>query len=135
MNHESVRTSYGNRIVDVPAGGMIISTRKLAEKWGWSKTKCSEFLHLLESLQMIKLTADSRANKNGTLLTVVNWAFFQDSADSKRPYRRTSGGQYADRKAGNTILNKIPKEIKEDEKKGISDLARMKKILEIVSEK
>ena len=52
--------------------------RKLAERWRWSKNRTERFLDLLVSEGMITKESDKRR----TLLTVINYGFYQGGQDS-----------------------------------------------------
>ncbi len=62
----------------VRRGSFLTSTRKLAERWGWSRNKVLRFLAVLRTEEMIKTEPHG-----GTLLTVVKYDFFQLRRDTR----------------------------------------------------
>ena len=85
-NHEDKGLIFdGHRIV-VKRGQLITSVRKLSAKWHWGKDKTLSYLRLLEELEMIKREADSRK----TLLTIVNYEFYQDGGGDEQTVNRHS---------------------------------------------
>ena len=80
-NHEEKRFMLGNEFVRVKRGSLITSELKLMERWGWSKAKVRNFLHLLESDSMI----DRKTDKKKTTITLVNYSVFQDMQTTERP--------------------------------------------------
>lgn len=75
----------------VRRGTFLTSVRKLSERWGWSKNKTSRFLSILRDDGMIKT-----GTPNGTLITIVNYGFYQDMRDTKRDTKGTRTGQRRD---------------------------------------
>ena len=80
VNHTDNKTLFSGELITVKRGDKILSIRFLADRWKWSNDKVLKFLKLLESDNMIK--RDS--NKKRTLITVVNYGFYQDRANTKR---------------------------------------------------
>lgn len=112
---------HKGEIIHVERGQFPTSIRDLAEQWMWSKGKVQRFLNDLEAEHMIELNR----TKNGTLLTVVNYGFYQGFEDSDvtltETVMSTSTGhqRYSDEYtngtlAGHNIRNKEYKEDKED---------------------
>jgi hypothetical protein len=75
-------------LVEISRGQYLTSVRRLADRWGWSKDKVSKFLALLERDGMLQRTV----TKKRTLLTIVNYGFYQGGQDSEK----TVNGQSAD---------------------------------------
>lgn len=75
----------------IPRGSFLTSTRKLAERWGWSKNKVSRFLGTLQRDGMIKT-----GTQVGTLITIEKYGFYQTRRDTKRDTRGTATGQRRD---------------------------------------
>ena len=106
VNHDSVRTSYGGQVIDVAAGSMITSVQELTELWGWSsKSRTKRFLDLLVSDGMVELERNSKNDPRGTVLTIVNWEFYQGMENSKRTVNGTVKEQQENSKRPDTILN------------------------------
>ena len=83
-NHEDSRVILGNEIVCVKRGQRITSIRKLCEKWGWSNTKVTQFLKLLETDNMIEVETDTKK----TVITIVNYDFYQGINGTKTTENR-----------------------------------------------
>lgn len=80
VNHKDKKTPFDGKVIVVKRGSKILSIRKLSIRWGWSKDKVSRFLNMLESDSMILQKRDSRK----TLVTVVNYGFYQGSQGADR---------------------------------------------------
>ena len=77
-NHE---TKYViSHKMSVERGQRILSVRQLSERWGWSNTKIVNFLNSLKSANMIDFKSDTKK----TVITIVNYSFFQDKEKPKR---------------------------------------------------
>ena len=79
MNHKDRETLYNGRMIIVKRGSRITSLRKLAERWGWSMHKVSDFLNILEDTGMISQKRDSKK----TLINVIKYDFFQGQEKQK----------------------------------------------------
>lgn len=82
-NHEGKKVMLGNELVEVERGGLITSEVKLADRWGWSRTKVRRFLEILENDSMIVVKKDSKK----TALNIVNFSIFQD-VDSEKEQQK-----------------------------------------------
>lgn len=82
-NHEGKKVMLGSELVEVERGGLITSEVKLADRWGWSRTKVRRFLEILENESMIALKKDSKK----TALNIVNFSIFQD-VDSEKEHQK-----------------------------------------------
>jgi len=76
--------------------------RKLAERWGWSRTKVSDFLNSLQSSRMAKIESD----KKKTVITIANYDFYQDVKDKKK----TNSSRQGDTEKTPSLFNKQCKE-------------------------
>ena len=85
-NHEDKKMMFDAKPIVVKRGQRITSIRLLSERWGWSKTKVTTFLKVLEEEGMIIRDSD----KKRTLLTVVNYDLYQDIRDSEKTVKRQS---------------------------------------------
>ena len=65
--------SKGEKVTLEP-GQMVTSIAILADRWGWSENKVRRFLGTLNGRGM----STSDGTPNGTLITVTNWAKYQD---------------------------------------------------------
>lgn len=84
-NHDEGKVFTGTNLIKVKRGQDLISIRSLASRWGWSKDRVSNFLSALQSDNMIKLEKVS----GRTVLTIVNYGFFQNRPDTNKDTYRT----------------------------------------------
>lgn len=84
VNHEDKKTIFNGNPVIVKRGQRITSVRKLSERWAWSTKKTLSFLKLLESENMIVKESDNKK----TLLTIVNYEFYQDNGNAEETQRK-----------------------------------------------
>jgi DNA replication protein DnaD len=82
-NHEEKKVMLGSELIDVERGGLITSEVKLADRWGWSRTKIRRFLEMLENDSMIVLKKDNKK----TVINIVNFSLFQ-GADSEKEQQK-----------------------------------------------
>ena len=87
MNHKDREVMFNGKITTVNRGSRITSLRKLADRWGWSIHKVSDFLYTLEETGMISQKRDSKK----TLINVVNYGFYQGQEDTKGTAKEHSG--------------------------------------------
>ncbi|HBF39790.1 MAG TPA: hypothetical protein DDW50_21060 [Firmicutes bacterium] len=73
------------RLILVKRGEFICFERKLADDWKWSRERIRRFLKLLESENMIKITACTRSE---TRITIVNYDFYQGGDTSNETNAR-----------------------------------------------
>ncbi|MED1802989.1 hypothetical protein [Brevibacillus porteri] len=92
--------------MDVQRGQFITSIRKLCEKWGWSKTKVTQFLKMLESDEMIVYFSDTKK----TVITIGKYGFYQAGEDSEK----TEEGHVEDTEETRKSTNKNDKETKKE---------------------
>ncbi|MFP4662690.1 MAG: hypothetical protein ACLFPF_10890 [Halanaerobiales bacterium] len=81
VNHKPGKIYFNNEIVPVDRGEHITSEVKLAERWGWSRTKVRNFLNLLEQDDMIE---NIKENNKRTRLRVLNYGDYQDLKNCKK---------------------------------------------------
>lgn len=77
-SYENNRVNVGNRILDVKRGQFLGSLSFFVKRWGVSKERVINFLRLLQSDGMI----DKKSDKNITLITICNYASYQDVTDN-----------------------------------------------------
>lgn len=80
VNFDDQKIILNKRAVIVKRGQTFTSVRNLAERWHWSKGRVTTYLKLLEELEMV--TVDRTTE--GTLITVVNYSFYQGDTDTNR---------------------------------------------------
>lgn len=74
-NHADKKFLFGNELVEVKAGSFITSELKLAERWGWGKTRTRSFLEVLQKDGMIT----KKANQKRTTIIIENYSDYQNS--------------------------------------------------------
>ena len=79
-NHEQKQAVYKKQAIDIHRGQVFTSIPHLSKRWGWSENRVRRYLLLLCNLGMIYRDG----TPNGTLVTIVNYGFYQDD-------RRTNG--------------------------------------------
>ena len=80
VNHKDGEFMLGMTKMNIRRGQKWTSIGKLADRWKWGRDKVTRYLNLLESEGMIY---QERTNR-GLLITVVNYANFQDFKTSTR---------------------------------------------------
>ena len=80
VNHKDNMILIDGRPKKIKSGQFWTSRDKLAKRWGWSKSKVNRFLVLLTDTHMVSVSG----TPSGTLLTIENWAKFQDARTTKR---------------------------------------------------
>lgn len=70
---------YKGAFQKVKRGQIITSQQSLANRWKWSRHRVSDFLRTLEGAAMVT----TERTTHGTLLTVVNYGFYQDGGSTK----------------------------------------------------
>ena len=102
------RVILKGQIIELEAGQLVVSEKKLAEKWDWSRGKVRRFLSLLESLQMIQLNGTAY----GTLVTIENYTKYQCDGTSNGTTDSTSDST-SDGTSDGTHIKKV-KKVKKD---------------------
>lgn len=83
-NHKDSKVVIGNEVIEVKRGQRITSIRQLCQRWGWSNTKVKQYLNLLETEGMAITESDTKK----TLITIVNYDFYQGTGDAKTTENR-----------------------------------------------
>ena len=78
VNHKEEKIPVAGHIQLIKPGQKWLSYKGLCQRWGWSYRKVLRFMEQLVSDRMVEVDG----TPNGTLLTIVNWDFFNghDSA-------------------------------------------------------
>lgn len=84
VNHKDNKFLLGSELVEVKRGQTITSIRQLCDRWGWSNTKVTQFLKMLEADGMVTYKSDSKK----TVLTVDNYEVYQVSGDEETTVKR-----------------------------------------------
>lgn len=74
-NHKDKKIMFDKRPLIVKSGTFITSSRKLSDKWGWSRGKVDRFLKTLQDEEMIIVDVNTKR----TAITIVNYRVYQDS--------------------------------------------------------
>ena len=81
-NHKAKKIPFDGKVITVEKGCFITSESKLAERWGWNRSKVGRFLKLLESDNMI----ERETNNKRTAVRVLNYAVYNDFfSESEQP--------------------------------------------------
>lgn len=91
-NHKDKGIMFDGQLITIKRGQWLTSIRKLSNRWGWSKDKVSRYLNTLVENQMITKDCD----KKRTLLTLVNYDFYQTDTDTDKDSDRTLTGHTPD---------------------------------------
>jgi len=93
--------------VQLDRGELTFSVRFLADAWGWSKSRVDRFLAdlreegMIETRSKIGTTAGHQAGQGQSIITIRNYAKYQDLADNDRdngePEIGTTAGQQRDK--------------------------------------
>ena len=110
-NHSDKKIVFNGEYITIKKGQYLTSIRNLANRWMWSTSSVSSFLRLLEDDLMIKKDSD----KYRTLVTIINYGFFQsgrvtkcdtDDSANDRTDDRTDSRQTRTIQELNTRMNK-----------------------------
>lgn len=92
--------------VDLERGELTFSQRFLAEKWGWSKSRVDRFIAelraetMIETRSKIGATAGHAAGQGQSILTICNYAKYQDRQDDERGNVEPDSGATAGQQRG-----------------------------------
>lgn len=75
VNHEDKKTLMDGKLIEVKRGEHITSEPKLAERWGWSRTKVRNFLKMLSQDGMIE---NNKEGRKRTRLKVLRYSVYQE---------------------------------------------------------
>ena len=103
-------------VATVGRGELIVSIRKLAARWGWSKSKVEKVLDEFVSQQRIGHRTDGAT----TILSITNYDMFQRSVDT---YKDT------DQDANQDNINKDNKENKVEKKDAIASKEKSRRFV------
>ena len=87
VNHEEKTIPYNGKMITIYPGQRLTSIYQLADRWGWSKHRVYRFLTLLKADKMC--TTDGTTG--GTIITVVNWGFYQTKRNTDGTTNGTTG--------------------------------------------
>ena len=86
VNYMDKKTLFNGRLITVRKGQIITSIRKLAERWGCTRRKANNIITMFAEDGMVELKRD----KDGTLLTVLNYGIYQDMRDTNNTTESTT---------------------------------------------
>ena len=99
VNHEDKQIPFDGHIITIHKGQRLTSLQKLSERWGWSRNRVDRFLRLLDEAGMVI----TNRTPNGTVLTVVNWAFYQSKRDTNGATNEATNGTASEATNGATV--------------------------------
>ncbi len=119
-NHSDKDRLVGSQTENVKRGCLIVSEKKLMERWGWSKNKVRGFLNYLERENMI----EKNTSQKRTGINLVNYSVYQDTQTANEPLmnqERTTNGlemdyektEYEPQKDHEWTVNELKQEDKE----------------------
>lgn len=124
-NYEDKKAFLNGQLVICRRGDVNLSIKELAERWGWSRHKVSDFLNLLEQDMMV---TQKRTSKR-TVITIVNYDKYQCD-DSQKDIKRTSEGHQKDTtKKVKNIKKYIPQNKFNDFQKTEYDFEELERLL------
>lgn len=102
-------------VVHLMPGQGLFGEEKLATRWKWSRNKVRRFFKLLAAQDMAHIDG----TPNGTLITIIKWAFYQ----GRGPTGGTANGTANGTTNGTTdgTLTRIYKEYREGENARVRD--------------
>lgn len=74
-----------NHAVELKRGEYCVSERYLATAWKWSRGRVKRYLELLEKLEMIKIKKSEKQTTSETIISIVNYGFYQNQGDIDEP--------------------------------------------------
>jgi len=89
MNYQERKFQLGKELLTAERGERVTSIRKLAERWGWSRTKTRNYLELLEKDGMIELIKTSKR----TRVKVCNYDLYQGWHSDEKATQEPPEGQ------------------------------------------
>ena len=126
-NHKDNSFVMGLQKMHIKRGQKWTSSKKLAERWGWSPKRVLNYLRFLETEGMIYLEVTNR----GLLITLVNYSVYQDisrgqgnATDHANVTSEEKQGSVPT-KTNKNVKNDIKNDIKNEKKKApFSDLGK-----------
>lgn len=100
------RVRVKGEVVELGRGELCFAQRFMAEKWGWSKSRVDRFLKRLCAENMISIrsktgaTAGQGSGQGQSIITVCNYAEYQDLSDGQRGNEKRQTGATAGQQRG-----------------------------------
>ena len=102
VNHEDKEIMFNGNYTKIERGQTLTSLTKLGERWGWSRKKTTKFLNELKMAQMV----DVESNNKRTVVTVINYDFYQNVGTTKEPQKHRRGtAEEPQRNTNNKLIN------------------------------
>lgn len=136
VNHKDNNFLLGNDLMELKVGQTVTSVRKLCDKWGWSNTKVTQFLKLLQNEGMITYKSDTKK----TVITIDKYEFYQHELkeettpnthehDKKQTRKHTNKNDKNEKNENNELNNNSRKPVYDEIHFKLSELL-FNKILE-----
>ena len=77
-SHEDMAVEFKGETVNLKSGTLIDTYRHFSDTWMWPLAKVQRYIEKLKTIQMI----NAERYKGGTLISIVNWEFYQDLVDA-----------------------------------------------------
>ena len=106
--YETKTILINGQSVKVEPGQYCTTMVHLAERWGWTRKGTSNFLKLLEKMEM----ASTKRTSKYTLITLLNWGKYQTQPDEKEQQKSMKGASKEHQKSIKGAQNKNIKNIK-----------------------
>lgn len=90
MNFKERKFQLGYELLTAKRGERVTSERKLAERWGWSRTKTRNYLELLAKDGMIELEKTTKR----TRVKACNYDLYQGWSSDEKTTREPAGDQH-----------------------------------------
>lgn len=72
-SHEDMAVEFKGETVNLKSGTLIDTYRHFSDTWMWPLARVQRYIEKLKAIQMI----NAERYKGGTLITIVNWEFYQ----------------------------------------------------------
>lgn len=110
-NHKEGYIKVRGIRLQVSRGQVGMSEVKLAERWKWSRGKVRRFVQFLVQENMIEVVQQN--NCVSTLISIVNYNFYQSDGTASDTANSTADGQQTVQQTDTNKKNKEGKEVKE----------------------
>ncbi|QTH21979.1 hypothetical protein HRJ34_00095 [Rhizorhabdus wittichii] len=90
---DTIRRGGKGDAIPITRGQLHVSDRSLASAWQWDKKTVRRFMDRLEGARMV----DQQRDHSGTIITIQNYAVYQDRGDEAGPTVPPSKGPTGDR--------------------------------------
>lgn len=120
-NHKDNSFKLGMQTMQVKRGQKWTSSKKLADRWNWSRQKVMKYLRMLQNEGMIYLETSNR----GLLINLVNYGIYQEKSKGTRyadaTANITSAGHQVQQPTdtNKNVKNDIKNDIKNEKKKAL----------------